>query len=111
VAIIQAAPNVRGQAQNQLLAVGLKTFVPLTGLATIFRRSALWALVIPSSRPEPTRTFLAQKILWQLQLGVCVAHGWGASVTESDKKNVQMERTFSKQIYFFQFIFCILLIN
>ena len=81
----QAAPSARGQS-HQLLAVGLKTFVPLTGLATIFRRSsqifivilivivvdrsALWALLIPSSRPESTRTFLAQKILWQIQLGV-----------------------------------------
>ena len=91
----QADPSARGQP-DQLLAVGLKTFVPLTGLATIFRRSshifivlivilidividiiidiidrsALWALLIPSSRPESTRTFLAQKILWQIQLGV-----------------------------------------
>ena len=36
----------------------------------IIARTALWALVIPSSRPESTRTFLAQKVLWQLQLGV-----------------------------------------
>ena len=41
-------------------------------MVIIIGRSALWALVIPSSRPESTRTFLAQKILWQLQLGVVV---------------------------------------
>ena len=43
--ITQAAPNVRGEAHDQLLAVGLKTFVPLTGLATIFRRSFIVIII------------------------------------------------------------------
>ena len=59
-----------------LLAVGQKTFLS-PGLATLYREAALWALLLPSTpRPEATRAYLMQKVLWRLGLGVALAPGW-----------------------------------
>ena len=56
-------------------------------------RLALWAMVIPSSRPESTRTFLVQKILWQLQLGVAEMFYMNISIPSKIKNNINHQKS------------------
>ena len=51
------------------LALGLKTFAPLTEATTLFTRSALWALFLPKdTAPASQRGFLTQPLMWRLGL-------------------------------------------
>ena len=51
------------------LALGLKTFAPLTEATTLFTRSALWALFLPrDAAPATQRGLLNQPLMWRLGL-------------------------------------------
>ena len=59
---------------SPLIALGLKTFAPLTEGTTLFRKSALWALFLPNHQFSATlRGLLAQPLLWRVGLYTAVS--------------------------------------
>ena len=60
-----------------LLAVGLKTFVPMTGHSTLFLQPALWSLLLPQHpSPSSLRALLSQPLLWRLGLHTALGLSW-----------------------------------
>ena len=73
IGIVQSLPNLQPKVilspLSPLIALGLKTFAPLTEGTTLFTKSALWALFLPSHEtPAVLRGLLAQPLLWRLGL-------------------------------------------
>ena len=62
-------PTLGSQPLHLTLALGLKTFAPLTEATTLFTRSSLWALFLPKdTSPATQRGRLAQPLMWRLGL-------------------------------------------
>ena len=62
-------PNRDSSSLPPLVALGLKTFAPLTEGTTLFTKSALWALFLPNHQSAATlRGLLAQPLLWRAGL-------------------------------------------
>ena len=64
-------PNPQPQSvfspSSPVVALGLKTFAPLTEGTTLFTKLALWALFLPKHETSAVlRGFLAQPLLWRL---------------------------------------------
>ena len=87
VAILASLTGQPGPAQPALLAVGLKTFVPIPDGATLFTRSVFWALFLPPSRhglsPALRRGYLVQPVLWRQGKSVAYSSPW-ATVTSAN---------------------------
>ena len=94
IGIVQSlpAPNIRSKKSpfspvSPLLALGLKTFAPLSEGSTLFTKPALWPLFLPSHEtPAVLRGLLAQPLLWRL--GLYTAFSLPESRQESDSKGV-----------------------
>ena len=62
-------PSTTPLSLPPLVALGLKTFAPLTDSPTLFMKSALWALFLPNHQSSATlRGLLAQPLLWRAGL-------------------------------------------
>ena len=62
-------PNRDSSSLPPLVALGLKTFAPLTEGTTLFTKSALWALFLSNHQSAATlRGLLAQPLLWRVGL-------------------------------------------
>ena len=75
IGIVQSLPDPQNPSKSvlsplsPLIALGLKTFAPLTEGTTLFTKSALWALFSPNHETSALlRGFLAQPLLWRLGL-------------------------------------------
>ena len=75
IGIVQSLPAPNPQPKtilspsSPLLALGLKTFAPLTEGTTLFTKSALWSLFLPNNETFALlRGLLAQPLLWRLGL-------------------------------------------
>ena len=76
IGIVQSLPAPNPQSNktipsplSSLIAVGLKTFAPLSEGTTTFTKSALWALFLPNHESSAVlRGLLAQPLLWRLGL-------------------------------------------
>ena len=79
-----------------LVALGLKTFAPLTDSTTLFRKPALWALLFPDHQsPAFFRGLLVQPLLWRLGLHIAFSFNksslQGNSDVSSSEDNVDLE--------------------
>jgi len=75
IGIVQSLPAPNPQPKtilspsSPLLALGLKTFAPLTEGTTLFTKSALWSLFLPNNETSALlRGLLVQPLLWRLGL-------------------------------------------
>ena len=75
IGVVQSltAPNPQPETvlspSSPLLALGLKTFAPLTEGTTLFTKSALWSLFLPNNETSAVfRGLLVQPLLWRLGL-------------------------------------------
>ena len=94
IGIVQSlpAPNIQPKKSSfspvsPLLALGLKTFAPLSEGSTLFTKPALWSLFQPSHEtPAVLRGLFAQPLLWRL--GLYTAFSLPETSQESDSKGV-----------------------
>jgi hypothetical protein len=78
IGIVQSLPHPQNPQRpkalfappSPLVALGLKTFAPLTEGTTLFTKSSLWALFLPNHEISSAviRGFLLQPLLWRLGL-------------------------------------------
>ena len=91
IGIVQSLPALNPQLVSPLspmIALGLKTFAPLTEGTTLFTKSALWALFLPNHETSAVlRGLFAQPLLWRLGLYTAF------SLPSSSQKN--WERSYS----------------
>ena len=93
IGIVQNLPDSQNPQQplksvlpplSPLVALGLKTFAPLTKGTTLFTKSALWALFAPKHETSALlRGLLVQPLLWRL--GLHTAFSASISSQEADE--------------------------
>ena len=89
IAIVQSLPTLNPQLVSPLspmIALGLKTFAPITEATTLFTKSALWALFLPKHETSAViRGLFAQPLLWRL--GLYTAFSLSTSSQENREKS------------------------
>ena len=101
IGVVQSLPAPDPQymqvaSTHPFVALGLKTFAPLTDSTTLFRKPALWALLLPDRHsPAFFRGLLVQPLLWRLALHTAFSFNKSSlqetSDVSSSEDNVDLE--------------------